>query len=164
MLTSHMIVIRQAAVIVRLSASFICPWEAIRSPIIVLSPGCAVPYYILIVQLFLQSQFENRKEDSRYWAASWTPERTLWRKRKAIAWLSQSVTHLQEGVIGMKVILCPALPNYRNCYPMVSMLLPFVPLVRINVFYGNNSCLLWESFETKNIVWEQFRVFEVWNK
>ena len=159
-----MIVIQQTAIIVRPSGSFICPWEAIRSPIVVLSPGCAIPYYILIVQLFLQSQFESRKEDSRYWAASWTPERTLWRKRKALVRLSQSVTHLQGGVIGEKVIFCPTLPNYRNCFPMVSTLLPFVPLVRINFFYGNSICLLWESFETKNIVWGQFRVFEVWNK
>ena len=78
MFTSHTIFIRQAAVIVRRysSGSFICPGEAIRSSIVVLSSGCAIVCYILIVQLFLQPQFESRKEDSRCLAASWPPERT----------------------------------------------------------------------------------------
>lgn len=67
MFISHTLVIRQAAVIVKQYSSgfFVCPRGAIRSSIVVLSYGCAILYYILIVQLFLQPQFESRKDDSR---------------------------------------------------------------------------------------------------
>jgi hypothetical protein len=70
--------IRQAAVIIRRypSGSFICPGEAIRSSIVLLSSDCDTFYYILIVQLFLQPQFESHKEERRCLPASWAPERT----------------------------------------------------------------------------------------
>ena len=48
------------------------------------------------------------------------------------------VTHshvfsLTRSIIGMRVIFYPTLPNFRNCFPIVSSLLTFVLLVRIGV-------------------------------